>query len=67
MKKKVIKEYSKLFNREFTITINKSLKPSPPTGDGLAARKLAAAIEHLSKNKNIEEFLQRHANDPSHK
>jgi hypothetical protein len=53
MKKKIIKEYSKLFNREFTITINDKIKPSPTTGTGLVARKLAKANESLSKMKSL--------------
>jgi hypothetical protein len=53
MKKKIIKEYSKFFNREVTIIINDELKPSPTTGNGLVARKLAKANESLSKMKSL--------------
>jgi hypothetical protein len=61
MKRKVIKEYSKLFNREVTLIIDDNIKPSPTTGNGLVARKLAEANEHLSKIKNLDEILKRHS------
>ena len=62
MKKKT--QTSKVvFSNGLRITINENLKPSPTTGDGLVARKLAAANEHLSKIKNLDDFLKRHAND----
>jgi hypothetical protein len=60
MKKKV-KFYSQLFKTEINITINDKIKPSPLTGDGLVARKLAEANEHLSKIKNLDEILKRHS------
>jgi len=53
MKKKVIKEYSKLFNTEITLVVNDNLKPSPTTGNGLVARKLKSANESLSKMKGL--------------
>lgn len=53
MKKKVIKEYSKLFNNEITIVINNNLKASPTTGDGVVARKLKSANESLARMKTL--------------
>jgi hypothetical protein len=50
MKKKTIKEYGKLFNKEVTIIINDKWKPSP---SNLALRKLAKANESLSKMKGL--------------
>lgn len=60
MKKKE-KPLSKLFDIELNITINDKIKPSPLTGNGLVARKLAEANEHLSKIKNLDEILKRYS------
>jgi hypothetical protein len=59
--KKKIKTYSKLFDTELNLTINDNIKPSPTTGDGLVARKLREANEHLSKIKNLDEILKRYS------
>ncbi|OQP52010.1 hypothetical protein A4H97_25685 [Niastella yeongjuensis] len=63
MKNKIIKVYSELFKREFTYIVDDTIEPSPTTGDGLVARKLREANDHLSKIKNLDEILKRHAND----
>jgi hypothetical protein len=65
--KKKIKNQKVVYSNGLRLTFDPNLKPSPTTGDGLVARKLAAANEHLSKIKNLDEILKRYANDPSHK
>lgn len=64
--KKKIKSPKVLFINGLRLTIDENLKPSPTTGDGLVARKLREANEHLSQIKNLDEILKRHANDFSH-
>lgn len=59
--KKKIKPLSKLFDTELNLTINDNIKSSPTTGDGLVARKLKEANEHLSKIKNLDEILKRYS------
>jgi hypothetical protein len=59
--KKKIKPLSKLFDIELNLTINDNIKPPPTTGDGLVARKLREANEHLSKIKNLDEILKRYS------
>jgi hypothetical protein len=59
--KKKIKPLSKLFDTELNLTINDNIKSSPTTGDGLVARKLREANEHLSKIKNLDEILKRYS------
>lgn len=60
MKKKT-SPLSKLFDKEVTIIIDDNIKPSPTTGNGLVARKLKEANEHLSKIKNLDEILKRYS------
>ena len=54
-------EFMQFLKKEIKITINDNLKPSPTTGDGLVARKLREANEHLSKIKNLDEILKRYS------
>jgi hypothetical protein len=63
MKKKVKaeSEFRQFLNEELKITIDETIKPSPTTGNGLVARKLKEANEHLSKIKNLDEILKRYS------
>jgi hypothetical protein len=54
-------EFMKFLNKELKITIDDNIKPSPTTGNGLVARKLKEANEHLSKIKNLDEILKRYS------
>ena len=60
-KTKAQSEFIEFLNREITLTINDNIKASPTTGDGLVARKLREANEHLSKIKNLDEILKRYS------
>jgi hypothetical protein len=54
-------EFMEVLKGEVTITIDDNIKPSPTTGNGLVARKLREANEHLSKIKNLDEILKRYS------
>jgi hypothetical protein len=51
--KKKIKNPKVVHTNGLRITIDPNLKPSPTTGNGLAARKLAKAIESFRKMKGL--------------
>ena len=54
-------EFMKFLNEPLKITIDDNIKSFPTTGDGLVARKLKEANEHLSKIKNLDEILKRYS------
>jgi hypothetical protein len=54
-------EFMKFINEPLKITTHDTIKPSPTTGNGLVARKLAEANEHLSRIKNLDEVLKRYS------